>query len=193
VSPTPARHQQRVDLGDKFMRMFASTVPAAPDDFAHTRGREAEQPLSRGNVLAVGPGDAEGVAPFVPSGPNEHLLVGPVIEVGKGPMAGIDEHQPQLLDPHSKRTVKINAIGMRDWGVPRGEIEVIDLGSERAIDDLPLRRANVLQEQPMLMRKIQPGKLDKPSRVCKPPLVNRPASGAVIVPGHPREPTLMLR
>jgi hypothetical protein len=95
------------------MRELAPTIPGAPDAVRDARRGACQQPLAVGDVCRLRPHDAEGVAPFVPRDAHRHHLEGLVLDIAQGGMAGVDQHEPQLLDPHARGVRECEAIGQR--------------------------------------------------------------------------------
>jgi hypothetical protein len=126
-----------VDLGDELMRVFASTVPGAPDELAHACGREFQEALALSDIVTGRANDGEGVvhschAARASIARRCRRRVHPTLSARRC------EHQTQLGDPHTDGLIEIRD-GMRVKArIASGMQQIADRPARRVHDDLPI-------------------------------------------------------
>jgi hypothetical protein len=79
LTATTPRHEQCIELSNKFMRVFALTVPRPSDVLFNARRREAQERISGSHLSVRCPNEAESVAPLMPGDPSDHRFIARIV------------------------------------------------------------------------------------------------------------------
>jgi hypothetical protein len=99
-------------------------------------------------------------------------------------MAGVDDDDPQSLDPRSECVIDVRSRPRRQARMPSRHKQLIDIRSQRPIDDAALLRSDARQQLPMSPGQIPPRKIAKPHRALQPSPLKRPTVRRVVLASH---------